>query len=399
MIIRKLESFFGEQTGSSNVVLLSGPSGSGKTAVVRQLYGSSLWLDGNLPDEREFLRSMGTASLLSRLGANKCLVIDNAQRIENLETTVISFAKELPGFRFIICSSFPGNKASIKESMNSGSISDVKLLPLSFQELVKHHSLETEIQLIDHRIIFGYYPEVVANPGNEISKLHSLAGHALIKDILLREKIQKTDGLEHLIQLLALNIGRTVSNHDLGKQAGMTNETVDKYLQLLEKAFVIFRLEGYAKDLKNELVKSRKFYFYDTGIRNAVINQFGAFSLRNDAAALWENFIIAERRKYLLNNSIQANCYFWRTKDKAQVDYIEEYNGKLAAYQIFSASGKKVKFSKSFLDSYHPTETTGINRENFQGWLWENKVEKPDRKKIVVRRKDLRQDDISMEID
>jgi uncharacterized protein len=218
-------------------------------------------------------------------------------------------------------------------------------------------------------MIYGAYPEIVNNPGDERERLHQLADSYLYKDILTWEKIHKPDRMEKLVQALALQTGNEVSFHELGQISGLDNETVEKYIALLEKAFVIFRLTSLSRNLRNELKKSRKIYFYDNGIRNAVINQFNPLELRNDKGALWENFLVTERAKLLANTGKYANRFFWRTHAQQEIDYIEEENGKLSAWEFKWNDKKKVKFPASFLNAYPGTKTATITNNKFEKFL------------------------------
>lgn len=242
-------------------------------------------------------------------------------------------------------------------------------MPFSFSEMAAHHGVQNEKRLLEQRMLYGYYPEIVNNPGDETVRLKQLADSYLYKDILTWEKIQKPDRLEKLVQALALQTGNEVSFHELGQITGLDNETVEKYVSLLEKTFIVFRLGPLSRNLRNELNKSRKIYFYDNGLRNAVINQFNTLELRNDKGALWENFLMTERLKYMLYEGISASRYFWRTYTQQEIDYVEERNGKLSAFEFKWKSKSTNKFPQSFLKSYPGAETVVITRDNFEVFL------------------------------
>jgi predicted AAA+ superfamily ATPase len=243
------------------------------------------------------------------------------------------------------------------------------MFPLSFSEMCKATSLATEMRLLDQRLLFGYYPEVVSNPGDQIPLLKQLSSDFLYKDILTWENIQKPDKLEQLLQALALQVGQLVSVHEIGKICGLNSTTVERYVSLLEKTFIIYRLGSFSRNLRNELNKSRKIYFYDNGLLNAVINQFKPLALGTDTGGLWENFLIAERTKYLAEQGIYANRYFWRTKDQAEIDYIEEINGDIFAYQFKWNPAAKAGFAPSFSAAYQPMKLSVIHRDNYAEWL------------------------------
>ncbi|HRO41633.1 MAG TPA: DUF4143 domain-containing protein [Flavipsychrobacter sp.] len=232
--------------------------------------------------------------------------------------------------------------------------------------MVNHHGLLEERRLLEHRLIYGYYPEIVTNSGSEEQRLKQIADSYLYKDILTWERIQKPEKLEKLAQALAFQVGNEVSYYELGQMTGLDNQTVEKYIQLLEKTFIVYRLVSLSRNLRNELKKSRKVYFYDNGLRNAIINQFSPFHLRNDKGALWENFMITERMKYLSYNQIAVSKYFWRTHAQQEIDYIEERNGKMNAFKFKWSEKARAKFSKSFLQAYPDTQTWVINEKNYE---------------------------------
>jgi uncharacterized protein len=219
------------------------------------------------------------------------------------------------------------------------------------------------------RLVYGYYPEVVSSPGREIDLLKQLANSYLYKDILTWERIQKPERLEKLAQALAFQVGSEVSYNELGQMTGLNNETVERYLLLLERAFIVFRLTTLSRNLRNELKKTRKVYFFDNGLRNALINQFNPIGLRQDVGALWENFLVSERMKYIQYNELYRNRYFWRTQAQQEIDYIEEYDGKLYAFEFKWNPKNKVRFPNSFLEAYPSTETNVITPDNFEEFV------------------------------
>jgi uncharacterized protein len=369
MILRNLESSLASEIEPGKIVIVIGPRQAGKTAMLKHQLGNALWLSGIDPGDREILGSSNTTAIAAKIGNNRIVVIDEAQRIENIGTTLKLLADILPDVQFYaVCSSANGFTDDRNNEQNL-QYRELTLFPLTFEELCNYHGMKMELQLLDHRIIYGYYPESVMTPGNEPQVLKQLVADYLFKDIQIWERINKPERLERLVQTLALQIGKTVSYHDLGKMAGLTNETVEKYIQLLENSFVIFQVNSLSGTLKTELSKSKKIYFYDNGIRNAVINQFSPLALRNDMDALWENFVFAERKKHLNNHDVFPNTYFWRTKDKAEIKYIEEVNGEMFAYEFPLKPGAKARFPKSFVKAYHPKEMLAIQRENLQDWI------------------------------
>lgn len=199
--------------------------------------------------------------------------------------------------------------------------------------------------------------------------LRHLTDSYLYKDILLWENIKKSEKLVKLMQALAFQLGNEVSYNELGKTIGLDNQTVEKYIQLLEQTFIIFRLPAFSRNLRKELKRARKIYFYDNGIRNALIADFRLPELRTDIGALWENFLISERIKYLNYRSVWANSFFWRTQDQQEVDYLEERDGKLFAYEFKWNERKKVRLSKTFTNAYPENEFKVINRDNYESFI------------------------------
>ena len=235
--------------------------------------------------------------------------------------------------------------------------------------MAAHTSRLEEKRLLNHRLVYGYYPEIVLHPGEEEERLKQLSQSYLYKDILTWERIQKPEKLERLVQALAFQVGNEVSYNELGQLTGLNNETTEKYIGLLEKAFIIFRLGSLSRNLRNELKKSRKIYFYDNGLRNAVINQFSPAGLRQDIGALWENFLMSERLKTITYASMHCNQYFWRTHAQQEIDYIEERNGQMTAYEFKWNAHAKAKIPSSFLNAYPKTETNIITKDNFESFL------------------------------
>lgn len=246
---------------------------------------------------------------------------------------------------------------------------EYQLYPLSFEEMVQDHGQIEENRLISHRLIYGYYPEVVTAAGNEKEILHQLSDSYLFKDILMWEKIKKPEKLIKLLRALAFQVGSEVSYNELGQTVGLNNETIEKYIQLLEKTFIIFRLGAFSRNLRKELSRGRKIYFYDNGIRNALIANFALPQLRSDTGALWENFLISERKKYLHYHGIWCNSYFWRTQDQQEIDYIEERDGKLHAFEFKLNPLKKARLSKTFSRAYPEHSFSVINKNNYYEFL------------------------------
>lgn len=373
MVTRAITPSIQDRLRDEKAIILLGPRQVGKSTLLRQIAPEFrqrvLEWNGDDADVRSLLSSP-TASLLKRyIGAAKTLVIDEAQRIENIGLCIKLIVDQIPDVKVIATGSSAFDLANRINEPLTGRKWEYHLYPFSFAEMVNHHGLLEERRLLNYRLIYGYYPEIVNNPGEEEARLKQLVSSYLYKDILTWERIQKPDKMERLVQALAFQVGSEVSFNELGQLTGLDNETTEKYIDLLEKSFIIFRLGSLSRNLRNELKKSRKFYFYDNGLRNAVINQFSPATLRQDIGGLWENFVMSERVKYLTYQEINCNQYFWRTHAQQEVDYVEERNGKMQAYEIKWNVNTKVRFPKTFLDAYPGTETHILTPQNIEEFL------------------------------
>ncbi|MES0492141.1 MAG: ATP-binding protein [Leptospirales bacterium] len=351
----------------NKVIVLYGARQVGKTTLIRELVKNTkhLWLNADEPDVLEKLQNKTSSELKTLTGDNTVVVIDEAQRIENVGLTLKLFTDELPGIKVIASgsSSFElSNK--IKEPL-TGRKWEFMLYPFSYSEMKNHTTAVEEKRLLEHRLIYGYYPDIVNHPGDAEFRLNELSESYLYKDILALGVVRKPDRLQKLLQALAFQVGNVVSYHELGQICGINNETVETYVDLLEKSFVVFHLGSFSRNLRNEIKKSRKIYFHDNGIRNSIIRQFNPVSLRNDIGALWENFIISERIKFNSVRQLRPNMYFWRTHSGQEIDYIEESGGELRAFEMKWSQRKKHKIPESFATTYPEHTFEIIDRMNF----------------------------------
>ncbi len=373
MIHRSLQSVIESKIGKQKAILLLGPRQVGKTTLVKQLTGLAegkiLWFNGDEADTRQLLTNTTSTRLKALIGNNSVVVVDEAQRIPDIGITLKLIVDNMPEIQVIATGSSALELAGqIKEPL-TGRKYEYHLYPFSFAELVEHTSLLQEKRLLHHRLIYGYYPEVVNKPGEEKSTLQLLTDSYLYKDLFTLEQLKKPLVLEKLVQALALQLGNEVQYHELGQIVGADKETIERYIDLLEKAFVVFRLTSLNRNLRNEIKKGRKIYFWDNGIRNAIIKNFNQLAQRQDTGALWENFIVGERQK--MNHYIGAyvNRYFWRTHAQQEVDYIEEHSGQLSAWEFKWNSKAKGKIPKTFLEAYPGTRTAVITPENMEDFI------------------------------
>lgn len=373
MINRLLEKLLAKKMADKKAVILLGPRQAGKTTLITQFTQTGkekplIW-NGDEADIRTMLESSTSAKLKNLIGGHKLLIIDEAQRIKNIGLCIKLIVDNIPGVKIIATGSSAFELANKINEPLTGRKWEYQLYPLSYAEMVQYHGEPDEKRLLEQRLVYGYYPEVVTSPGSEKELLKQIADSYLYKDILTWEKIHKPDKLERLVQALAFQIGNEVSYNELSRVTGLDNHTVEKYIHLLEKSFVVFRLSSLSRNLRNELKKSRKIYFYDNGLRNAVINQFNPVGLRNDTGALWENFLVSERMKHTHYNSIYCNRYFWRTHAQQEIDYIEEREGELFAFEFKWNKKKKVKFPRSFTSAYPKAKTKLITPDNFEEFV------------------------------
>lgn len=373
MITRQIQEYLVSKLGDSKAIILLGPRQVGKSTLIRQLSSTFadpvVWMNGDESDIRTLLSSPTSTALKALLGGARTWVIDEAQRIENIGLCIKLVVDNIPSVKVIATGSSSFELANHINEPLTGRKWEFRLFPFSYQEMVHHHGLLEEKRLLKHRLLFGYYPEIVNHPGQEVERLTELANSYLYKDILTWERIQKPEKMEKLLQALAFQVGSEVSYHELAQITGLDNQTVEKYVDLLEKAFIIFRLGALRRNLRNELKKSRKIYFFDNGLRNAVIKQFNPLELRNDTGALWENFLISERVKNLAYQRISANQYFWRTLAQQEVDYVEERDGKMSAYEFKWNPKSKAEIPATFLKAYPETTKMAVSPENIDEFL------------------------------
>jgi predicted AAA+ superfamily ATPase len=326
-------------------------------------------LNGDEADVRELLSNTTSTRLRSIIGAHKIIFIDEAQRIENIGITLKLIIDQIQDVQVIATGSSSLELRNIINEPLTGRKYEYHLYPLSFSELVEHHGLLEEKRLIEHRLIHGYYPEIVTTLGNEEKLLRFLADSYLYKDILTLGDIKKPALLNKILKVLALQVGSEVSFNEIGQLVNSSSQTVERYIDLLEKSFVIFQLPAYSSNVRNEIRKGKKIYFYDNGIRNSIIGNFSPLHQRTDIGALWENFLIAERLKVLSINSIKAESYFWRTTQQQEIDYIEVVQGNMSAYEFTWSSKTRKKIPKTFTKSYPDCLTKIITSENFNEFV------------------------------
>lgn len=373
MITRQIESELRTRLYKGKLLVIVGPRQVGKTTLMKQILNfpndAVLWLNCDNPDDRLGLQDTTVSSLRSLIGDYKLVVIDEAQRVSNIGLTLKILADEFPEVQVLASGSSALELAnSIKEPL-TGRKREFQLYPISTQELCEHTSPREELRLLEKRLVFGFYPEVINHPSDAREALQEISSSYLYKDILSLQEVRKPAILQKLLLALALQVGSEVTFNDLGNTVGIDKETAEKYLDLLEKAFVIFRLNSFSRNMRREIKKSKKIYFWDNGVRNAIINNFNSLELRTDKGALWENFLISERMKYLSYHRIATNVYFWRTTTGKEIDWLEEREGKLFAFEAKWNPERKAKLPLGFEEAYPNTEFQIVHRENYIDFL------------------------------
>ncbi|MFW6246400.1 MAG: ATP-binding protein [Tangfeifania sp.] len=373
MLKRAIEDLILSKFFSGKSILLLGARQVGKTTLLRQLSGSLkkeiIWLNGDNPEDRTLLNQINGTRAKAMFPKGSIIFVDEAQRLDNTGITLKIIQDNCEGIQLLATgsSSFELND-KIKESL-TGRKWTFKLYPLSYRELLQQSNIPELRRALETRLLFGSYPEVLNRQGNEKEVLHELISDYLYKDIFTLKDVRKPDALDKLTKALAFQIGSQVSCRELSQIVGIDKETVEKYIRLLEDAYIVFRLGSFSKNLRNELKFSQKIYFVDTGIRNALINRFSPLDLREDTGLLWENYLISERRKKIEYKKLYRNIYFWRTTRQQEIDYIEEYDEKISAFEFKWSNARKKTVPKTFKNAYPESDFQMITPDNYFEFL------------------------------
>jgi len=368
MIKRAMQNVISQRLFKGKAIVLIGARQVGKTTLLKEIFPNQndlLWFNADDLPVRDFFSNVTIERFRSMIGKNKIVVIDEAQRIENVGIKMKLITDNFPDVQLVVTGSSSFELANKINEPLTGRKFEYELFPLSFNEMTEEIGLFTEIQKLPIRLVFGMYPDVVCNPGDEKEILSQLTNSYLYKDILEWERIKKPDKIVKLMKAMAYQIGSEVSYNELSQIVEIDKGTIEKYINLLEQTKIIFRLPSYNRNLRNELKFGRKIYFCDNGIRNALINNLSDIEFRQDAGALWENFMISELRKYNHYTHNYCNTYFWRTTQKQEIDYIEEKDGKLTAYEFKWNPKKKSRVSTTFTSAYPESVVKTINPDNF----------------------------------
>ena len=368
MIKRIIEDEIKNKLFKGKAILLIGPRQSGKTTLLKKIQAEhselSAYFNCDETAVRSLFSSQNLAILTSVIGDRRIILLDEAQRIENAGLSIKIIVDNIPGVQVIASGS---SAFELSDKMNeplTGRKWEYHLHPLSFQELARHNSPVDEIKSLNLRLLYGAYPEVVNNPGTEPEVLANLSSSYLYKDVFTLHDIRKPELLEKLVQALALQVCSEVSYTELSQLLDSDRGTIERYINILERAFVIFRLTNYSTNQRNEIKRSRKIYFWDNGIRNALLSDYRPVELRDDIGKLWENYIVSELFKQRDYYRLLSKPYFWRSKNTVEIDYLELMNAQITAYEIKWYPKKKAKI-QAFLRAYPGAKISVLNPENY----------------------------------
>lgn len=370
MIKRTLTPIVLEDFDRKKAIILVGPRQVGKTTLIHNLVEGKkvLFLNGDDPQTRLQFSNATFQFLIQTVSDYDVIVIDEAQRIENIGLTVKMLIDAKLNKQFILTGSSSLDLGNQINEPLTGRKWEHQLYPISWNEIKNHYSFANAYARLEEFLIYGMYPEVVTEAKKQ-KILLQISGSYLYQDILELVNIKKPDLLMKLLNALALQLGSEVSYNELSKILGVDRMTVINYINLLEKVYVIFRLHPFSGNQRNEITSKPKIYFYDNGIRNAIIGQFNPLQNRLDVGALFENFFISEKMKMNAYSGFYGKTYYWRNTQQAEIDFIEVIEGEITAYEIKYNPNKKVYFTKSFTEKYHPKHTLAINNANFWEYL------------------------------
>ncbi len=375
-ILRAFSDSFEKKFVNGKVLLLLGARRVGKTSFLEWLQNNRLTkekvlnIDGEDLVSAEIIKQRSYENYKRLIGDHTVLIIDEAQKIPDIGLALKFFVDKFSHLKIIATGSSMFDLSNKLGEPLTGRKFTIPVHPLSQLELSANENLIQTRSLLETRLIYGTYPEII-NASYEYKEIYlkELVNSYLLKDILEFDGVKNATKMFDILRLIAFQIGTEVSLDEISNKVGIARNTVEKYLDLLSKVFVVFKLHGFSNNLRNEITKTSRWYFFDNGIRNALISNFNPLYLRNDTGQLWENYVISERVKFLDYKEINSNNYFWRTYNKAEIDWIEERRGKLFAYEIKWNPKKKPKAPKSWINAYPESEYQVINQENYLNWI------------------------------
>lgn len=374
MIRRLLQNVIEERMFAGKAIVVIGARQVGKSTLLNMILEgrgeSALQLNCDEPEVREMLSAMNTQELKLLIGNNRILVIDEAQRVGDIGMTLKRIADNFPDVQLLVTGS---SSLELQNRLNeplTGRKFEYHLFPLSTGELLEAKGLLFVKQTLESRLVFGSYPDILNHEDDAKELLYNLSNSYLYKDLLNLEGVRRPALLGKILVALALQVTSEVSYNELAQTVGSDGKTVEKYIDLLEKCYVIFRLNGFNRNLRTELKRAKRIYFYDNGVRNAILQNFAPLALRQDAGALWENFFISERIKANQYGGRYVNSYFWRTNLQQEIDYIEECDGQFSLFEMkWNPRRSNVRFPDTFLSAYNVKEKAVVTPENWIEWV------------------------------
>ena len=373
MIERLLRDLIEKRLYRNKAIIVVGPRQVGKTTLLRMLVSDTqrkvLMWNCDEPDVRRRLSEPTSTELRAEIGDADLILIDEAQRVKNIGITLKLIIDNFPEKQLVVTGS---SAIELSNSINeplTGRKYEYAMYPFSAEELINEFGAQDERRMLERRLVYGSYPEVVNNAGEEREVLTDLVGSYLYKDIFSFQDVRKPEVIEQLLQALALQVGSEVSFNELGRLLGLNSVTVQRYIDLLEKSFVVFHLRSFSRNVRSELKKSCKIYFWDNGVRNAIIGDFKSLGLRLDVGALWENYVISERLKHNAYNSFYGKSYFWRTQLQQEVDYVEDIDGALHAYEFKWSKTKQPRLTETFAKNYPDHTFEVVSPDNYQDFV------------------------------
>ena len=373
MIKREIYERIKTKLFKGKAIILIGARQVGKTTLLQMFMDeykdSSLYLNCDEFDVREILRDATSTKLKAIFGDKKLILIDKAQRVENIGLTIKIIVDVLKQYQVIATSS---SSIGLTEQVNeplTGRKYEFTLFPISWKEFVNHVGYLEANRDLENRLIYGMYPEVILKAEEQKQTIKNITQSYLFKDVFTYKDLKKPEVLEKLVKALALQIGNLVSYNEISQLLKVDVETVQRYIDILEKSYVIFRLPSFQRNMRNELSKSRKIYFYDLGVRNAIINNFLPLNRRTDVGSMWENFLIVERMKNNFNAEQFFNYYFWRTHQKQEIDFVEEREEELLAIEFSFNPNSKKRIPRTFIENYPEAKTLIVDKSNFNSFL------------------------------
>lgn len=373
MINRIIEQDIKSRFYKGKVIVIIGARQVGKTTLVNKILDGEnfLFLDGDEIIVRTSLENANKIELETIIGEHKIVFIDEAQRIENIGLIAKIIHDQLKGVQLILSGSSAFELSSKTNEPLTGRKWQYYLFPISYQELEESTSYLDALKELNTRLIYGFYPDVINNRGDERDILNEISESYLFKDILSYGNIRRPEILSKILRALAFQVGNEVSFNEIAQLVGADKNTVANYISLLQQSFVIFPLTSFSRNLRNEIKANQKIYFYDNGIRNALIQNYNPIELRNDIGALWENFLVSERIKRNQYYKEYSNSYFWRTQSQQEIDYVEEKDGQIFGYEFKWNPRTQVKFPASFSTSYNAVLQV-VHPENFRNFVLSN---------------------------